>query len=487
MTLTLTIENETSLPDGGPLSVTIQGKRGIDIGRDTHLDWTLPDPTRFISSKHCEVRYKDGGYWLHDVSTNGTFLYGTDHRMQAPHRLRNGDRFVIGTYIVAVALDGDGESAQSPGNPAPPSARPIDDTELWANEGEIAAPIDARELRPPKARRPAGADFLDWAVDIPDPISAPAAAQPDPYAGRPTRGAADAPANDRDMDWSAGRLSSAPAAAPAPPAMPTPRRPSSADHPSLWADSAPARAAPAASGGAPAPETAAPTSVARPPDRGIASPDAFLRQLAAAAGLPEDLFARADPADLAHQLGSVLRIVTENLMQLLQARAQSKQLARSTSHTMVQAVGNNPLKFAPSVEDALRIMFGPATQSYLDARRALEQGFADLKQHQIKTYAAMQHALAMLTADLGPHAIEQSAPDDRGLAALLASRKARFWDVYVARWDAKVRAGERGPIEAFLAHFAEYYDRDPNEAPRSGRPPEQPQFPGTDKDDVLAQ
>ena len=53
MTLTLTIENETSLPDGGPLSVTIQGKRGIDIGRDSHLDWTLPDPTRFISSRHC--------------------------------------------------------------------------------------------------------------------------------------------------------------------------------------------------------------------------------------------------------------------------------------------------------------------------------------------------------------------------------------------------------------------------------------------------
>ena len=96
MTLTLTIENETKLPDGGPLSVTIQGQRGIDIGRDSHLDWTLPDPSRFVSGRHCEVRWRDGGYWLHDISTNGTFMNGAESRLKAPHRLRNGDRFIIG-------------------------------------------------------------------------------------------------------------------------------------------------------------------------------------------------------------------------------------------------------------------------------------------------------------------------------------------------------------------------------------------------------
>jgi len=34
MTLTLHIENETSLADGGPLCVSIKGERGLDIGRD---------------------------------------------------------------------------------------------------------------------------------------------------------------------------------------------------------------------------------------------------------------------------------------------------------------------------------------------------------------------------------------------------------------------------------------------------------------------
>ncbi len=65
-----------------------------------YLDWTLPDPARFISGKHCEIRWHDGAHWLHDVSTNGTFIYGANGRMKAPHKLRDGDRFLVGHYII---------------------------------------------------------------------------------------------------------------------------------------------------------------------------------------------------------------------------------------------------------------------------------------------------------------------------------------------------------------------------------------------------
>jgi type VI secretion system protein ImpI len=497
MPLTLAIENETSLPDGGPLSVTIQGQRGIDIGRDTHLDWTLPDPTRFISGKHCEVRYRDGSYWLHDVSTNGTFLYGSDHRMQAPHRLRSGDRFVIGNYVVAATIDGDAESAApacTDGAAAAPS-RARDDQALWANEGELAPPINAKELKPPERRAPVRPDFLDWAADIPAPLPAVPETRASAPADRPTRSTADAKV-DPDMDWASGPPSRTPTPQPAAAPMPTPRRPAPAARPpSLWDESASGEpvSAPSAARPPAAEAMAAAASPTFAPTAGaIGSPDAFLRQLARSAGLPEDLLTRADATELAQQLGCVLRSVTGNLMQLLNARAQSKQLARSASHTMVQAIGNNPLKFAPSAEDAMRIMFGPPTQSYLDAQRAVEQSFADLKRHHIMTYAAMQHALGMLMADLGPRAIEASTSDDSGLASLLASRKAKLWDAYVTRWQAKVRADERGPIEAFMLHFAEYYDRDSDGRPRSAPQSQQsqqsqPQTTHTADDDALAQ
>ena len=485
--LTLTIENETSLPDGGPLSVTIQGKRGIDIGRDSHLDWTLPDPTRFISGKHCEVRFRDGGYWLHDVSTNGTFLHGADHRMQAPHRLRSGDRFVVGNYIVAVTIDGEDGTADSAAPGAAAAPRAVDYQALWSDEGAVAPPINARDLKSPERRAPAQSDFLDWAADVPDPVRAPT-----PPTVRPAQRQPAEPAIDPDMDWAIGPPSRAPAAPPPAPPVPVPRRPTAPNSPpSFWDDGAPSQDAPAppeVERASPR-ETAAAAQPSAPAAGEIGSPGAFLQQLAASAGVPGDVFTRLDANELAQQLGGVLRIVVDNLMQLLSARAQSKQLARSTSHTMVQAVDNNPLKFAPSAQDAMRIMFGPATRSYLDAQRAMAQSFDDLKQHQIKTYAAMQHALSMLTADLGPQSIEQGLQDGAGVAGLLTSRKARLWDTYVARWQAKVREDARGPIDAFMLHFSDYYDRasaaPPQRAPQQQS--SQTQQTGTAEDNVLAQ
>ncbi|MDB5512257.1 MAG: domain containing protein, partial [Enterovirga sp.] len=163
MPVTLTIENETSLPDGGPLSYSISGRRGIDIGRDAYLDWTLPDPTRTVSGKHCEVRYRDGGYWLHDVSRNGTFLNRNSARLQEPHRLRDGDRIEVGRYIIAVRIDGE-EALEAPAGFVSAPASP---GQYWDSAGDAAPPISPRDLRPARDLRPVQADFREWAVDVP--------------------------------------------------------------------------------------------------------------------------------------------------------------------------------------------------------------------------------------------------------------------------------------------------------------------------------
>jgi type VI secretion system protein ImpI len=189
-------------------------------------------------------------------------------------------------------------------------------------------------------------------------------------------------------------------------------------------------------------------------------PEEFLRRLAAAAGVSEEVFAKKDAGELADQLGAVTRLVVDNVMQLLNARVQAKRLARSSQHTMIQAFDNNPLKFSPTAEEALRIMFGPPTRSYLDASHAIEQGFEDLKTHQIKTYSAMQHALTTLMAGLEPDTIARDTDADRGVAALLVSRKAKLWDAYVARWQAQVRREGTGLVDTFMLLFADYYDRD---------------------------
>jgi type VI secretion system protein ImpI len=184
----------------------------------------------------------------------------------------------------------------------------------------------------------------------------------------------------------------------------------------------------------------------------------FAQLVARGAGLPDDAFAGRDPAELAEQLGRVLKLSADNMKQLLEARQQAKRLARSPNQTTVQAVDNNPLKFAPSAEDALRTMFGVRSRGYLDAERAFAQGFNDLKKHQIKTYAAMQQAIALLMKDVDPAAIEAASKADHGLAGMVGSRKARLWDTYVARWQAHAQRHDNGIFDAFMDYFARCYD-----------------------------
>jgi type VI secretion system protein ImpI len=144
---------------------------------------------------------------------------------------------------------------------------------------------------------------------------------------------------------------------------------------------------------------------------------------------------------------------------MLMARAETKGLVRSTNQTMIQAVENNPLKFQPTPEDALRTMFGPPTRAYLDARRAVDQAFRDLKSHQLNTYAAMQQGVMALVKDLDPAELDAQTEKETGLGAMIGSRKAKLWDLYVARWKAKTERHDNGLLDAFMLYFSEAYER----------------------------
>lgn len=470
MGLILTIENETRLPDGGPLSVRLAGGRGLDIGRDQHLDWTLPDPSRVISGRHCEIRFRDGAYWLTDVSVNGTYVNGADHRVQSPYRLQNGDRLEIGQYIIAVVIDDAGQPAATP---LPPTAPP-GGAGLWDTLGGEAPPIPRRDLRPPQELRPVHAGFIDWAVDMPSPGGTPAAA-PVPPSSRP-----DVPADD--YAWAPHRPAPLPVPEPPPP-IPTPRRPAGSagiappaadpwnDPPAAAAHgfqpppweappSAPPAPTPGVPGSQPLPMPSSIVPMAAPPlPPSSAGADEVIRRFARGAGLPEHVVAGQDAGQLAERLGVLMRLVAGELKTLLAARAESKRIARSVNQTMMQVADNNPLKFSPTVDDALRLLFGPAVPGYLDAARAFDESFKDLKAHQVKTYSAMQHALRMLVEDLDPQSVSEVVEADRGLGALVGSRKARLWDTYVARWEAKTAPYEDGLVDAFMLYFAECYDR----------------------------
>ena len=103
MSLRLALLNTDRLPDGGALRIEVR-ERGLDIGRNLGVGWTLADPTRRVSGKHCEIRFAEGGYWLRDVSTNGTFINGSNTRVEGVRLLHDGDRLAIGPYLVGVEV-----------------------------------------------------------------------------------------------------------------------------------------------------------------------------------------------------------------------------------------------------------------------------------------------------------------------------------------------------------------------------------------------
>jgi len=351
-----------------------------------------------------------------------------------------------------------------------------DYAEIWKGEGDAPPPVDRQQLKVPReAARPVNPEFLDWAASVPDPDARPARRAPGDYQ------------DQADMGWANGARPAPPVPAP-PPASPSPRRPIWTDDEQAWTDNRPAGSRQIASGQAipdqPSPRQREVDPVARMmehPHRALESRNAssvhdsapapfpassppknadareFSGRLARSLGLPENFFADRDAAELGEEVGALLQITIYSLMELLQARNQAKQMARSANQTTVQLSENNPLKLSPTPEEAIRLLFGPPTRSYLDARGAFTRAFGDLKSHQFKTYVAMQQAVARLVASVDPKAMAREI--EGGGSSWLGSSKSKLWDAFLMRWMARLGDDSSTPVEAFMRHFADAYDR----------------------------
>lgn len=99
--------------DGMPCKLTMQwledgrehtAERAFDhdlitIGRGGGNNFVLTDPTRVVSTKHAEIRGKEGVWSICDVgSTNGTILNGIKIVPKEERELHDGDQLTIGPY-----------------------------------------------------------------------------------------------------------------------------------------------------------------------------------------------------------------------------------------------------------------------------------------------------------------------------------------------------------------------------------------------------
>jgi type VI secretion system protein len=82
---------------------------GGTIGRSADNDWVLPDPLRYVSAHHARVQFRDGHFYLQDVSTNGVYVNDdmepVAKRGSNGYRVANGDVIRIGEYHILAALE----------------------------------------------------------------------------------------------------------------------------------------------------------------------------------------------------------------------------------------------------------------------------------------------------------------------------------------------------------------------------------------------
>jgi predicted component of type VI protein secretion system len=486
MTLTLTIQSGNRSGSGMPDELVLH-RRGAVVGRAPTCDWTLPDPTRHVSSRHFEVRFDGQDYLLVDTSTNGTMLADTGNRVAGQHRITSGDRFQVGPYLIGARLTGDAAVTQAAADP--PAWRG------WDGGGAQSASSSGTADWAPAAPQgwepaPAGPSADGW-----KPQAGPGLARPEPHRS----GGNAAAASD---DWAAGSGWSPSAAAPAPPVtsaweQATPPPPP----PSAWSSAAPDRppptspddlwgriaegnvvdwarggfgqpeerprdplglAPPPAASSLPAHRPPLPVPATPPPPHGPPpdppTTDAFYR---AAGADPARL---GNPADAAERAGSLFRCLVAGLVVMVEARARAKAQLGAEA-TAFSLEGHNPLKFARTPEEAVTALLGPAQPGFMSPERAVEDAFQDLQSHQVATLRAMQGALRTTLERFSPAAIRARAEGGGLIERVLpAARDAALWQAYEREFGGVAQ----GSDEAFLDMFAKEFRQAYNEQSRRG-------------------
>ena len=150
MTLLLRVvsDNQRLLGDRNSVAFSMHGGT---IGRSADNDWVLPDPLRYVSAHHARVHFRDGHFYLEDVSTNGVFVNDDEQplarRGADGHRLRNGDVVRMGEYQIVVALETEPARTQAAG--AVPTSIHALHTFGRATQTDIGAMLNLEELLVP--------------------------------------------------------------------------------------------------------------------------------------------------------------------------------------------------------------------------------------------------------------------------------------------------------------------------------------------------
>ncbi|WP_460135728.1 type VI secretion system-associated FHA domain protein TagH [Pseudomonas sp. S1_E04] len=91
--------------DGAPARKVFEEVGGV-VGRGTGCDWIIPDASRLLSSHHALVSYREGRYFLTDISSNGIGVSGSTQRLRKgqAYLINEGDVYQMGPVDIRARL-----------------------------------------------------------------------------------------------------------------------------------------------------------------------------------------------------------------------------------------------------------------------------------------------------------------------------------------------------------------------------------------------
>lgn len=442
------------------------------IGRNSDNDWVLPDPERLVSGKHCVIQYKDGRYYLTDNSTNGVELVKAGIRLRKGNSepLQDGEVIRIGDYEIQARIDFNLPVTDS--NPFADSSSSFD--ALMGRQGAVVKTPTPLPVTPPAHFQ--GVSAMDTLPDLFDflaPTTVPPATQsdhvpaeqhdfrpptpipnPTPMAEPVPLASAPAPAPVIPEDWDLFSDKPAPVAVAPLPVAPLPV--------AEVAPPAPQVNVPVEAPVEPPPRHEPPVAIVEhpvnPPDPVDHSQPDLLRAFLRGAGLDQVRLEKAQAEAQMESIGRSYRLMVEGLIDVLRARSSLKGEFR-IQQTMIQPVENNPLKFAPNVDEALLLLLRHTNQAFMAPDLAVRDSFDDLRAHQLAVMAGVEAAIKHLLARFEPAQLEERMGKPGGLSSLFnGSRQAQYWQQFTELYSNISREAQEDFQDLFGREFSRAYE-----------------------------
>lgn len=153
-----------------------------------------------------------------------------------------------------------------------------------------------------------------------------------------------------------------------------------------------------------------------------------------------------------------IREATQGLLKALGSRNAIKNEFR-INLTSIQAMDNNPLKFSPNLEEAIRNMFAVRSSAYMPGPIAVRKSFHDIAMHELAMITGMHAAFEHMMSRFSPATLQDRFDKIGVKSGLLQSRKAHYWESYEQFYKELTENMDDAFQDLFGEEFAEVYEQ----------------------------